>query len=159
MNKAVFLDRDGVINHDPGKHTFKLEEFTILPDVWESLKIFRDKGYKLVIITNQSGIARGYYGHEEVAVIHNYLRKEGEKHQVTFDGIYYSPNHESVSKSLDRKPGSLMVERALHQFNLDPNQCLMIGDKARDIECANGAGVKGIQIPVNSSILQIAKDL
>ena len=76
MNKAVFLDRDGVINHDPGDYTKSVEEFTILPNVLEALKKIQDKGYLLILVTNQGGIAKGMYSHDEVAKIHKYFLDE-----------------------------------------------------------------------------------
>jgi len=156
ISKAIFLDRDGVLNHDPGDYTKHVSEFKILPDVAEVLKVWQQKGYKLIVITNQAGIAKGLYTHNDVGEIHEYLKTELAKEEIELTDIFYSPYHENFSKSLTRKPGSLMIERALYLYRLDPNQCYMIGDKDRDLEAARGAGVEqGIRIETNQSLKTI----
>lgn len=154
MNKAIFLDRDGVINHDPGDYTTCLEEFHILPDAIPAMKKMQDEGYLIVVITNQGGVAKGLYTLEEVNRIHDFFISECRKASVEITDIYFSPHHESTGKSLTRKPGSLMIERALAQHNIDPDLSFMIGDKNRDLEAAAGAGVPGLVMPVNGSLLE-----
>jgi D-glycero-D-manno-heptose 1,7-bisphosphate phosphatase len=152
--KAVFLDRDGVINHDPGDYTRSLSEFHILPTVIAALKALHENGYLIILITNQGGIAKGEYTHDDVAEIHRYLRRVCAEEGVEITEIYYSPHHESTGKSLSRKPGSLMIERAMGRFNIDPQKSFMIGDKQRDLDCAAGAGVKGVLIPTNAPLIE-----
>lgn len=159
MNKALFLDRDGVINHDPGDYTFSLEEFIILPTVLDAFKLAQDKGYKIIIITNQGGIAKGLYKEEEVHKMHDYLKKECAKVGVTITDIFFSPYHSELSNSLSRKPGSLMMERAIHRHHIDVSSSIMIGDRDRDIECAAAVGVKGIKIPTNAALLDYIRTL
>ena len=150
---AVLLDRDGVLNHDPGDYTTCLAEFHILPGVLDTLKAWHDAGFKLIVITNQGGIAKGRYTHADVAVIHAPLREVASAHGAPIADILYSPHHPDFGQSLSRKPGSLLVERALARHNLDPKKCWMFGDKARDIDCAWGAGVShGILIEPNAPI-------
>ncbi len=151
-NKALFLDRDGVINHDPGDYTHSLKEFHILPTVIEALQIATQRGYKIILITNQGGIAKGLYSHADVAEIHAYFRGECQKHNVVIDGIFYSPHHPDFGNSLTRKPKSLMMERAIHRFKVDTNLSVMIGDKQRDLDCAEKVGVRGILIPTNADL-------
>ncbi|MCH1575016.1 MAG: HAD family hydrolase [Flavobacteriales bacterium] len=151
---AILLDRDGVINHDPGDYTKSLAEFRILPTALEAMKAWYSAGFKLIIITNQGGIAKGKYTHEAVAEIHAYLRTEAQSKGAPISDIFYSPHHPDYGQSLSRKPGSLMVERALARHKLDPKRCWMVGDKARDIDCALGAGVpNGILIAPNAPLL------
>lgn len=152
MNKAIFLDRDGIINHDPGDYTKHISEFTILPDLWPALKELQKRGYLLILITNQGGIAKGLYGHEEVAEIHAYFLQEAEKNGVSITEIYYSPHHDDYGKSLSRKPGSLMIERGLAKFNIDPKKSYMIGDKQRDCDAGEKVGVQGVLIPTNDAL-------
>lgn len=159
MNKVLFLDRDGVINHDPGDYTFSLEEFIILPTVLDAFKLAQDKGYKIIIITNQGGIAKGLYKEEEVYKMHDHLKKECAKIDVTITDIFFSPYHSDLSNSLSRKPGSLMIERAIHRHNVDTARSIMIGDRDRDIECAAAVGVKGIKIPTNAALLDYIRTL
>ena len=158
-NKALFLDRDGVINRERDEYTFKVEDFEILPSVLESLKLAQKKGYKLIVITNQGGIAKGIYTHEDVAIAHRYLKEELAKSGIILTDIFYSPHHQDYSKSLDRKPDSLMLEKAIAIYNINPDQSIMIGDSERDIIASEKVGVKGIKIEPNSSIFDIVQNL
>lgn len=159
MKKAIFLDRDGVINNDPGDYTKSLEEFHILPDVMPALQKFQEMGYLLILITNQGGVAKGLYTLEEVGRIHRYFLSECDKNGVQITDIFFSPHHESTGKSLSRKPGSLMIERAIARYSINPAESLMIGDKERDLEAARKAGVDGILVPVNSSLLEVVSKI
>jgi D-glycero-D-manno-heptose 1,7-bisphosphate phosphatase len=159
LNKALFLDRDGVINHDPGDYTFSAEEFIILPTVIDALKMAQDKGFKIIIITNQGGIAKELYTHETVHEIHEKLYRACEEKDVHITAIYYSPDHSEISNSLSRKPESLMIERALARYEIDPTRSIMIGDRDRDVQCANKAGVAGIKIPTNAPLIDYVINL
>ena len=156
---AIFLDRDGVINHDPGDYTKHISEFTILPTVLDALKILKARGFVFILITNQGGIAKGIYGHEEVAEIHAYLKKVCEENDTPILDIYYSPHHEITGKSLSRKPGSLMVERACARYNIDPKNSWMVGDKQRDLDCAAVVGVPGVLINTNDPLIDYLEKL
>lgn len=152
---AILLDRDGVINHDPGDYTTCLEEFHLLPGVLDTLQCWSAAGFKLILITNQGGIAKGRYSHADVARIHKHFRTIAAAHGAPIADILYSPHHPDFGNSLSRKPGSLMVERALARHQLDPDQCWMFGDKTRDIDCALGAGVRrGVLISPNAALSQ-----
>lgn len=159
MQKALFLDRDGVINHDPGDYTMCLEEFVILPTVVPALKLAHDKGYKIIIITNQGGIAKGLYDHSAVHQMHEKLQQACRAEGFEIAHFYYSPHHPDYSKSLTRKPGSLLMERAIARYKIDASLSIMIGDKSRDIECAAAVGVKGIQIPTNDDLITYVSTL
>ena len=158
-NKCLLLDRDGVINHDPGDYTCSLEEFIILPGVTAAIKCAKEKGYKIAIITNQAGIAKGLYTHETVKEIHDYLMSECQKNGGHIDAIFYSPHHPDHGNSLSRKPGCLLVQRALALLDGDAAQSIMIGDRDRDIEAANAAGVNGILMEKNGDLLSYVKSL
>ena len=158
-NKAIFLDRDGVINKELGRYTTNAKEFEILPDVLETLKILDRKGYLLIVITNQGGIAKGIYGHNELAEMHQKFLDACKAEEISITNIYYSPHHESTGKSLSRKPGSLMLERALGRYNIDPSTSIMIGDSDRDIESAEKVNIPGVKILSNSSLKQILQYL
>ncbi|MBX7052679.1 MAG: HAD family hydrolase [Flavobacteriales bacterium] len=159
MAKGLFLDRDGVINHDPGDYTYSLEEFVILPTVIDALKLAQDMGYKIILITNQGGIAKGLYTEDEVKRIHRHFIAVCQKADVEITHIYYSPHHPDFGNSLSRKPERLMVERGLARFRLNPEQSVMIGDKERDIRCAKDAGVKGILMKTNGDLLEVIRNL
>ncbi|MCW3101721.1 MAG: histidinol-phosphate phosphatase family protein [Bacteroidetes bacterium] len=155
MNKAIFLDRDGVINTERG-YTHRLADFVILPDLYENLKLYLKKGYLLIVISNQSGIAKGLYTQAEVEVIHSFLTNELVKNGIQLSEIYYCVHHPDVSRCICRKPDSLFVEKALARFNIDPSKSYFIGDKDRDVEAAEKAGVKGILIEANSPLRLIS---
>ena len=159
MKKALFLDRDGVINHDPGDYTYSLAEFHILPTVMEALQLAQSKGYLIILITNQGGVAKQLYSEETVHEIHQYFINECNKNGVEITQIYYSIDHPEVGNSISRKPHSLMIERALQRFQIDPKASFMIGDRDRDVQCAEGAGVKGIKMEVNGPLLDYVKNL
>ena len=158
MNKAIFLDRDGVINFERG-YTHRLEDFVILPDLIEILQILKQKGYLLIVISNQSGIAKGLYLQSETEMLHAYLKEELRKNNVVLDEIYYCIHHPDVSKCICRKPDSLFVEKALARFNIDPSKSYFIGDKERDTESGEKAGVKGILIEANISLKTILNQI
>jgi len=156
---AIFLDRDGVINHDPGDYTKSLAEFTLLPTFLEALIPLKESGFEFVVITNQGGIAKGLYDHKNVIEIHDHLQAKCTANGTPLLDIFYSPHHPDHGNSLSRKPGSLMIERALAKHRLDPEKCWMIGDKSRDIDAGKGAGVPGFQIPVNGDLLAATRHL
>lgn len=158
MNKAVFLDRDGVINHDPGDYTTSWDEFTFLPGIESFLKKRQHEGYLLILITNQGGVAKGRYDLETVEEIHSRMIAHFSDCGIKVTEVYYSPYHDDYSRSLSRKPGSIMVEKALARFNIAPEKSVMIGDKQRDIDCAAAAGVPGLLVPVNSNLNEILSD-
>lgn len=153
LRPCLFLDRDGVINHDPGDYTKNLSEFTILPTVMEALTLAKEAGFEVVLITNQGGLAKGLYTHEDVADIHAHLARVCKENGTPILDIFYSPHHPSTGKSLSRKPGSLMVERACAKHQLDPARSWMVGDKQRDLDAASPVGVRGVLIEPNAPLL------
>ncbi|MFY8037581.1 MAG: D-glycero-alpha-D-manno-heptose-1,7-bisphosphate 7-phosphatase [Cyclobacteriaceae bacterium] len=143
MNKAVFLDRDGVLNRDNPNYTYRVADFDILPGVIEALQALHTTGYKLIVVTNQSGIAQGIYTHTDVAACHQYLQQQCGH---VIDHFYYSPYHPTVTQSLSRKPGTLMFEKAQAKFAIDFSQSWMVGDRGRDIIPARQLGIRTIQL-------------
>lgn len=151
-NKAVFFDRDGIINRELDRYVEHLGEFEILDGVGEALKRIKSKGYYLILVTNQGGIAKGLYSHDTVNEIHQSLQEYLKGYDAEFDELYYSPHHPDFGNSLNRKPGSMMLERGLARFDIDPNQSYLIGDKERDIQAAEAVGVKGILVDPNTDL-------
>ena len=150
--KAIFLDRDGVINRERGDYTWLLEDFIINDGVMEALLAFQERGYRLFVVSNQGGIAKGLYKKEQTEYLHLHLRRVLENNGVLLEEIYYCPHHPSVTNCLCRKPGSQMIEKALARFKLDASKCVFIGDAQRDADAAQAAGVRGIIIPANSDL-------
>lgn len=152
---AVFLDRDGVINQERGDHTWRLDDFTILPGVAEALRSLAYTGHLLVVVSNQSGIGLGNYTVEDVERLHGYLHDHLAREGVRLTDVYYCPHHPSRGRCLCRKPGSLMLERAIARHGIDAHRSVLIGDRERDIEAARAAGVKGILVSSNQVLMPV----
>lgn len=157
-NKAVFLDRDGVLNHEQGDYIRRVEDFIIL-DNYDALKTLQDKGYLLIVATNQGGLAKGWYTEEELAKMHIKLREAYHEHGVEFTDMFYCPHHPNFTGDCDcRKPKPGLLLQAIEKHNIDPSKSYFIGDRERDVEAGTAAGVKGILIDSDqpiSSVLDI----
>ena len=142
--KCVFLDRDGVLNEELGDYLYRPEDLIIPEGVVEGLQLLKKAGYLLIVITNQAGIARGLYNADAVYAIHEQMQEASGN---ILDDIYFSPHHPEFSgKSLSRKPDSLLLEKAIAKYDVDPDQSWMIGDRIRDMEAGHKAGLKTIQV-------------
>lgn len=150
LNKCIFLDRDGVINKDYVDYVYTAEKLEILPGVPEALKTLKEAGYVLVVVTNQSGIAKGIYTREQMHETHR-LIQEACEHVI--DQFYYAPWHPKIHESLTRKPGTLMFEKGIAKFDIDPKASWMIGDKETDLIPAKKFGISTIQVDRNDSQL------
>lgn len=139
MQKAIFLDRDGVINIDKA-YVSKIEDFEFCEGVFETLQHFQKLGYLLIIVTNQSGIGRGYYSEEDFQTLTTWMQKELLHVKVKIDAVFHCP-HAPEENCECRKPKSGMFKEAIKAFDIDVTQSWMIGDKQTDIEAALGAGV------------------
>ena len=158
MNKAVFLDRDGVLNrNDDTYYVYLPKDFHINGGVIEALLKLQELGYLLIVITNQGGIAKGLYTHQDVETVHQIMLDEFEKHGIRIEEIYYCPHHPNIEKCLCNKPGSLMLEKALSMFDIDANLSHFIGDSERDIEAAKRAGVTPVKINSNQDLREVFK--
>jgi D-glycero-D-manno-heptose 1,7-bisphosphate phosphatase len=159
MKKVVFLDRDGVINYDRKDYTWKLEDFELLPGVLDGCKSLTKAGFDLVVITNQGGIAKGLYRHEDVNSLHDHMNRLFMMSSVALLDIYYCPHHPDYGKCLCRKPGSLLIEKAIARFQIDASVSYFIGDMDRDTIAATQAGVKAIKVDTNDHFLQHIKTI
>lgn len=153
-SKALILDRDGVINVDRGTYTFRKEDWTWMPGIIDLAKAASLQGYRIAVVTNQAGIARGRYGHEDVHALHGYMKAGFAEAGVAIDTIRYCPHYpEANGKCLCRKPGHLMVERALALLACDGSNSFMLGDRERDIISGQMAGCKTAYIGEGESLL------
>ena len=151
-NKAVFLDRDGVLNRELGDYIRRFEDFEVL-DNFDALKAVQDKGYLLIVATNQGGLAKGWYSEEELAKMHRYLTDAYKQHGVEITDIFYCPHHPNFTGECDcRKPKPGLLLQGIAKYNIDPSKSYFIGDRDRDIEAATAAGVKGILIDSNQPL-------
>jgi D-glycero-D-manno-heptose 1,7-bisphosphate phosphatase len=149
--KAVFLDRDGTVNEEVG-YVNHVERFTLLPRVGEAIRLLNQNGLKTVVITNQSGVARGYFPESLVPLVHQKMQELLKKDGAHLDGIYYCPHHPDVGappyrqKCRCRKPEPGLIEEAVKDLDLDLRSSYMIGDRGVDIEFAHRVGAKGILV-------------
>ncbi len=138
--KAVFLDRDGIINVDTG-YLYKIDEFRFTRGIFKTLKGLQDAGYLLIVVTNQSGIGRGYYTQEQYQDLTLYMVQELKKRDITISSVYHCP-HRPDEGCRCRKPRSGMLKAAQKQFRIDMKKSWMIGDKPSDMLAAKNAGIK-----------------
>ena len=157
MNKALFIDRDGVINKK-GKsyYIYRREDFEFNNGIFDALRAFADRGYKIIIITNQGGIAKGIYTHEDTRELHDYMVKQFSNNGIAILAIYYCPHHPDIEACNCRKPGNQLFEQAIADFKIDRETSLMIGDSNIDIEAAGRSGIKGILVEPNSDLTTLS---
>jgi D-glycero-D-manno-heptose 1,7-bisphosphate phosphatase len=148
---AVFVDRDGTLNEDRGYVGFP-EQFAWIAGAVDALRRLNDAGLFVVVVTNQAGVARGYYTEDDVRALHEYMRGQLGPAGARIDAFYYSPYHTagvvdgySISHP-DRKPGVGMYERAIREHDLDPTRSFAIGDKESDITPGNALGMRTILV-------------
>lgn len=144
-NRAIFLDRDGTINVDYG-YVHQIEKFKFIEGAVEGLKLLQEEGYFLIVITNQSGIARGYYSVEEFKNISNYMQQMLKKQGIIIKKTYYCPH---LSDCKCRKPGLKLFYDAIAEFNIDLDHSFAIGDKIRDLSICNETNVRGFLLSEN----------
>jgi D-glycero-D-manno-heptose 1,7-bisphosphate phosphatase len=146
VNKALFLDRDGVINIDSG-YVYQQEKFIFINGIFELVKKANVRHYKVIIVTNQAGIGRGFYTEKDFWDLMNWVKDEFTKHDAIIDDIYFCPHHpefglvEYKQDSYDRKPNPGMFLKAQKKHNLDMSKSIMIGDKDVDMIAAMRAGI------------------
>jgi D-glycero-D-manno-heptose 1,7-bisphosphate phosphatase len=149
--KAAFIDRDGVINEERN-YVHRIEDFVLLPGVAQGLALLRDAGFRLIVVTNQAGIARGYYDQGVMDRLHDHLREQLALQGVALDAIYFCPHHPSGSvKELAfecdcRKPAPGMLLQAAKDFDIDMSASVLIGDKLSDVQAGKRAGVGRVVI-------------
>lgn len=159
MTKALFLDRDGVLNRELGRYVTSLEEFEVLPTVPGALRLAAGAGFLLVIISNQGGVAKGLYTMDTVLAMQAELQRQLDVHGVSIAEGYYCPHHPDHGRCLCRKPQPLMLEKAIARFSIDRLRSFMIGDSPRDLEAAGRAGVTGLPMPPNGDLLEVIRTL
>ena len=149
LKKAVFLDRDGTINEE-SEYLYRIEDCRFLPGVREAVKRLNSAGYLVVVVTNQSGIARGYYSESDLEKLHQYMEKEFAVSGARIDGWYYCPHHPNFpaeKAACDcRKPLPGMLQAASGELGIDLSSSWMIGDKSVDAEAGIAAGCRSILV-------------
>jgi len=139
---ALFLDRDGVINIEKN-YLHKVEDFEFIEGIFELCKKYQDLGYLIIVVTNQSGIARGYYSEEAFETLTRWMVDVFDRENIHISHVYHCPHHPDISgKCSCRKPEPGMLLEAAKTYNIDLGKSLLIGDSERDITAAHRAGVK-----------------
>ncbi|HLD88592.1 MAG TPA: D-glycero-beta-D-manno-heptose 1,7-bisphosphate 7-phosphatase [Candidatus Nanoarchaeia archaeon] len=149
MNKAVFLDRDGTINVDDG-YIYEIEKFRFITRSAEAIKVLKNSGLKVIIVTNQSGVGQGLYKEEDVKKVHTHMVEELKKKGVKIDDILYCPHTRDAGCEC-RKPNMLMVKKSAEKFGLNLKECYVVGDKNADVALGNRAGCKSILVKTGYS--------
>ena len=146
MKKVLFLDRDGIINVDHG-YVYKTDEFEFVPEIFDVCIHARDLGYHIIVITNQSGIARGMYSVDEFNILSKWMCERFEQHGVKIEDVYHCPHHPTKGQGKlhkvcgCRKPEPGMIIEAAKKHNVDLKKSIFIGDKISDMQAADAAGI------------------
>ena len=145
MNRAIFFDRDGVLNEEVG-YLWEIEKFKWIDGAREAIKFCNERGLLAIVVTNQSGIARGLYTSREVDAL------------AHIDGFYYCPHHPDFSGECDcRKPKPGLILRACEDFKINPAQSILFGDSARDLEAAQAAGLRAGILFTGGNLFEVVK--
>jgi D-glycero-D-manno-heptose 1,7-bisphosphate phosphatase len=163
-NAAIFLDRDGTINEEVG-YLGDLEKLVIYPSSFEAVRLINESGMKVVVITNQSGVARGYFNEDFVMTVHSRINETLQKKGAHIDRFYYCPHHPTEGKGRYlklcdcRKPKTGMVIKASEELDIDLSLSYMVGDTVKDIDLANKSGVKGILVKTGYGKKEMSSDM
>ncbi len=141
MNKALFIDRDGVINVDK-VHVYRKEDFEFTPGIFDLIHKYSQCGYLIIVITNQAGIAKGIYTEQEFLTLTRWMEKQFLREGIKISKVYYCPHHPDFTGECEcRKPKPGMILKAIEEFDLDIRECVLIGDKETDLEAGRRAGI------------------
>ena len=152
-NKCFFFDRDNTLIFDKG-YIFRKKDLKWKPNIIRILKLIKKKNFLIIVITNQSGVARGYYKEKDVVNFHKYMNYQLRKKNTFIDDFYYCPYHvdgigKYKKKSLDRKPNIGMFKKAIRKWGIDKNKSYFIGDKETDYHAAKKLNLKFIKVNKN----------
>ena len=161
---AVFFDRDGTLNVDK-EYLYKIEDFEWLADAPQAIRWANERGLLVIVVTNQSGVARGYYSEDDVKRLHGWMNEDLKRFGAHIDAFYYCPhlpNGKVAAYAVEcdcRKPKPGLMERACEDFHIDRGASLLVGDKPRDVECAEAAGVRGVLYGGGSLLALLEKEI
>lgn len=158
---AVFFDRDGCLNEDIG-FLHEWAKFRWLPGAAEAVKLANRTGLRTFVVTNQSGIARGYYATEDVHLIHRHMSEELAKQGAWIDAFRHCPHHPDHGERVNctcRKPSSGMITDLMRAWQIDPGRAFMVGDKATDTLAAEAAGIRGVQVEPGNVLAIVRREI
>ena len=162
MNSAIFFDRDGVLNEEVG-YLHEIEKFKWIDGAIDAVKFCNEKNFLAIVVTNQSGIARGIYTEADTQKLHNFMQTELEKFGAHIDAFYYCPHHpegkiDAYKKICDcRKPKPGLILRACSDFDIDVKKSVLIGDSARDIDAGRRAGIDNLILFDGGNLYNVIK--
>lgn len=143
-NKALFLDRDGTINIEKN-YLFRIEDFEFREGIFDVANAYYDRGYLIFVVTNQSGIARGFYSEEDFHLLTNWMKIQFRQNGVEITKVYHCPHHpDFTGECICRKPEPGLILKAIQEYKLQPDECVLIGDSERDTEAGKRAGINQI---------------
>jgi D-glycero-D-manno-heptose 1,7-bisphosphate phosphatase len=141
MNKALFLDRDGVINVDK-VHVSRSDDFELAEGIFELCRKYQSEGYLIMVITNQAGIAKGLYTEDDFLKLKAWMVEQFQINSVAISKVYHCPHHPDFTGPCQcRKPNPGMILQAVKEFDLNISECVLIGDKETDLEAGRRAGI------------------
>jgi D-glycero-D-manno-heptose 1,7-bisphosphate phosphatase len=158
-NKAAFLDRDGTLNEDTG-YLHKIEDFRWIKGAVNALRILKKNNFLIIVVTNQSGVSRGFYSENDIKKLHKWMNQQLLKYDLIIDDFFFAtdlPNNNDINSR--RKPSPAMLNEAIEKYNLDKNKCFMLGNKQTDVEAAENAQIKGFLFKENDLSVKISKIL
>ena len=142
MKKALFLDRDGIVNIDKA-YLYRPEDVEFVEGIFDLLKTAQDSGYEIIIVTNQSGVARGKYSHDDVKALHLWMQEQFAAKSIIIKDFLYCPHHPKYSEPCEcRKPAPGMINEAIAKYDINANESIIIGDKQSDMQAGENAGLK-----------------
>jgi len=159
FNKAAFLDRDGTLNEDTG-YLYKIKDFRWIKGAVNALRILKKNNFLIIVVTNQSGVSRGFYSENDIKKLHKWMNQQLLKYDLMIDDFFFAtdlPNNNDINSR--RKPSPAMLNEAVEKYNLDKNKCFMLGDKQTDVEAAKNAQIKGFLFKENDLSVKISKIL
>jgi D-glycero-D-manno-heptose 1,7-bisphosphate phosphatase len=146
MNKALFIDRDGVINIDK-VHVFLRKDFEFTPGIFDLCRSYLDKGFLIIVITNQAGIAKGIYSENDFLKLTDWMIREFKNKGITISKVYHCPHHPDFTGQCEcRKPKPGMILKAEKEFDLDLSASVLIGDKESDLQAGRSAGIPEVNL-------------
>ncbi len=144
MNRAVFIDRDGTLIVEKN-YLHKIEDVEMIPGVGKALAKLKKHGFRLILITNQSGVGRGFFTMEDVQRVHRHILAVLQKDGATLDGVYICP-HQPEDNCECRKPKTKLIRDAAEKFQLDLARSFMVGDRELDVELGHNAGCRSVLV-------------
>ncbi len=152
MNKAVFLDRDGIVNVERGEYTWRIVDFQFTIGLIDFIREVQFKKYLVIIISNQGGVGKGLFSINDVDLLHKHLIDRLAENNLVLTDIYYCPHHPDFGRCLCRKPEPLLLEKAISRYNIDVEKSYFIGDSQRDVDAGKKVDVNTILVHPNSDL-------